>query len=143
MKKQFFSSILICILAINAQSGNYIELIKEKFPHPGNENKPWVYWYVMDGYFNKDGITADLEAMAKVGIGGAILLEVNLGGESGKTEFMSNEWRDCFQHAIKEATRLNIEITLGSGPGWAGSGGPWIKHNKPILQWFCLNISLK
>ena len=28
---------------------------------------------------------------------------------------------------MREAERLGLQIILGSGPGWAGSGGPWIK----------------
>ena len=30
-------------------------------------------------------------------------------------------------HAVRETERLGIELILGSGPGWNGSGGPWVK----------------
>ena len=40
--------------------------------------------------------------------------------------FLSEEWQELYKHAVKEAERLGIRIILGSGPGWAGSGGPWV-----------------
>ena len=39
---------------------------------------------------------------------------------------MSEEWQDNFVHAVKTTKRLGMELILGTGPGWAGSGGPWI-----------------
>ncbi len=143
MKKYFLISFFILILTFNSQAINQISQIKTNFECPGNDYKPWVYWYVMDGYLNKEGITADLEAMAKVGIGGFILMEVNLGEKPGKTKFMSPEWRDCFQHVLNEAERLKLQMALGSGPGWAGSGGPWIKADQSMLQLISSKINVK
>lgn len=64
--------------------------------------------------------------MKKAGIGNLIFLEVNVGVPRGKVDFLSAEWQELFQHAVKESNRLGIEITLGVGPGWTGSGGPWV-----------------
>lgn len=74
----------------------------------------------------REGLTADLEAMKAAGIGGAIFLEVDLGLPRGPVAFMSTEWQELFAHAVSEAARLGIEIALGTGPGWCGSGGPWV-----------------
>lgn len=101
--------------------------LSTNFLTPGDENRAWVYWFIMDGNLSKEGITADLEAMARVGIGGAIFLEVNVGVPRGTVEFMSPEWVKLFSFASSEAERLGIELTLISGPGWTGSGGPWVK----------------
>jgi hypothetical protein len=96
------------------------------FAHPPAAAKPWVYWYFMDGNLNRDGMTADLEAMKQAGIGGAIFLEVNIGIPRGPVDFMSPQWQDLVAHAAREADRLGIQIALGAGPGWCGTGGPWI-----------------
>ena len=111
-----------------------MEQIKKTFFNPGSENKPWVYWYIMDGHLNKAGITTGLEAMKKAGIGGVVFMEVDYGIEKGNVQFMSIEWRDCFKYAVKEAERLDMEFSVGSGPGWAGSGGPWIKPEESMLH---------
>jgi hypothetical protein len=81
----------------------------------------------MDGNLSREGITADFEAMKAAGIGGVILMEVNAGIPRGPVEFMSEEWCALFKHAVEEAERLGLQITLNAGPGWTGSGGPWVK----------------
>jgi hypothetical protein len=86
----------------------------------------------MDGNLDRRGITADLEAMKNAGIGGVIICEVNVGVPRGAVEFMSPEWRRLFKHAVSEAERLGLEITLNAGPGWTGSGGPWVKPEQSM-----------
>lgn len=81
----------------------------------------------MDGNLGREGMTADLEAMDRVGIGGGIFLEVDLGIPRGTVGFMSPAWRECLVHAHREARRLGLELALGSGPGWCGTGGPWVE----------------
>lgn len=49
------------------------------FQTPPDQARPWVYWMFMDGNLTREGMTADLEAMKRAGIGGAIILEVNIG----------------------------------------------------------------
>ena len=97
------------------------------FRTPPDTVRPWVYWVWMDGNVSRGGITADLEAMTRAGIGGVIIMEVNVGIPQGSVKFMSPEWRHHFTHAVAEAERLGLQITLISGPGWTGSGGPWVK----------------
>ena len=97
------------------------------FAAPPDSVRPWVYWMWMDGNLSRDGITADLEAMKRAGIGGVIICEVNVGVPRGPVEFMGPEWRRLFVHVVREAERLGLEITLNAGPGWTGSGGPWVK----------------
>jgi len=106
--------------------------LEKGFAHPPDSARPWVYWYFMDGNITREGITADLEAMRDAGIGGAIFLEVDLGLPRGPVRFMSPEWRQLFAHAVHEAERLGIEIVLGSGPGWCGTGGPWVKPEQSM-----------
>jgi len=98
-----------------------------QFTTPPDSAKPWVYWYFMDGNLDRAGMAADLAAMKQAGIGGAIFLEVNIGVSRGPVDFMSLEWQDLVANAVHEAERLNIQIALGAGPGWCGTGGPWIK----------------
>jgi glycosyl hydrolase family 106( putative alpha-L-rhamnosidase) len=102
------------------------------FDHPPPAARPWVYWFIMDGNLSREGITADLEAMHRAGIGGVILMEVDMGVPRGPVKFMSPEWQDLFRHAVKEAQRLGLQITLNAGPGWTGSGGPWVKPEQSM-----------
>ncbi len=108
------------------------DTLRDDFASPPDSARPWVYWFFMDGNLSREGITADLESMAEVGIGGLILMEVDVGIPRGPVEFMSDEWRALFKHAVEEAERLGLEITLNAGPGWTGSGGPWVKAEQSM-----------
>ena len=126
---------LLCVAALlvpetaHAQDSDRrapLEALWERFTDPIPEARPGVYWYFLDGNQSREAMTEDLESMAAAGIGHVIFLEVDLGIPRGPVEFMSEDWQSNFAHAVTEAERLGIELTLGAGPGWAGSGGPWI-----------------
>jgi hypothetical protein len=100
--------------------------LDDGFAVPPHAALPWVYWYFQDGKMSQAGMTADLQAMKQAGIGGGIFLEVNLGIPRGPVDFMSPRWQAMVAQAAHEADRLGIEIALGTGPGWCGTGGPWV-----------------
>jgi hypothetical protein len=123
-------SVILLLLGVFS-SGWAVELV-EDFRDPPRSARPWVYWFFMDGNISREGITADLEAMQQAGIGGVILMEVDVGIPKGPVRFMSEPWRALFKHAVTEAERLGLEITLNAGPGWTGSGGPWVKPEQSM-----------
>jgi hypothetical protein len=102
------------------------------FQTPPPEARPWVYWMVMDGNLTREGITADLEAMKRAGIGGAIFMETDQGIARGPMRFMSPPWQELIKHAFQEADRLGLEVALSTGPGWCGTGGPWVKPEQSM-----------
>ncbi|GMU92370.1 MAG: hypothetical protein AMXMBFR4_14280 [Candidatus Hydrogenedentota bacterium] len=104
------------------------------FENPPAADRPWVYWFWKNGNISREGITADLEAMQRVGIGGAILMEVALSVPPGPYTFFSTEWRKLFRHAIEEADRLGLSISMNSAPGWTGSGGPWVTPEQSMQK---------
>jgi hypothetical protein len=106
--------------------------LEQSFLHPPESARPWVYWFIMDGNLSREGITADFESLKRAGIGGVILMEVDVGIPRGPVKFMSPEWRALFKHAVAEAERLGLQITLNAGPGWTGSGGPWVKPEQSM-----------
>ncbi len=58
------------------------------FTHPPDSARPWVYWFWLSGNITSNGITADLEAMKRVGIGGVLIMEVDQGAPVGPADFM-------------------------------------------------------
>lgn len=104
------------------------------FLSPPPSARPWVYWFWMDGNSSREGITADLEAMKRAGIGGVVHMEVDVDVPKGPVAFMSPEWQKSVRHAASEAGRLGLEMELNSGPGWAGSGGPWIRPEQSMQK---------
>ena len=53
--------------------------LETSFTSPPTSACPWVYWFPLSGNLTKAGITADLEAMQRVGIGGVLYMEVDQG----------------------------------------------------------------
>ncbi len=100
--------------------------LPKQFINPPPDARPGVYWYFMDGNQTETGMTRDLESMKAAGLGHVIFLDVNLDMKKGPIEFMGEQWQNDFVHAVRETERLGMQLILGSGPGWAGSGGPWI-----------------
>src|ERR1035437_8680865 len=94
------------------------------FASPPQSAKPWVYWFWLDGNITREGITADLEAMRRVGIGGVLIMEVDQGAPKGPARFASAEWRELFKFMLAEANRLGLEVNMNNDAGWCGSGGP-------------------
>jgi hypothetical protein len=89
----------------------------------------------MDGVFSKDGITRDLEAMKRVGIGEAYIgVITGQGGPGDKKGLaaLSDPWWDHIAHAVREGTRLGVDIGLFNCPGWSQSGGPWVKPDESM-----------
>jgi len=135
--------LLLALMAINPSvygvesppilKANAADLTKN-FVTPPASARPWVYWFASNGNLTKEGITVDLEAMARVGIGGVLYVEVGQGEPGGKAVFAGPFWREMFQHACKEAARLGLEINMANGPSWGGSGGPWITPEFSMLQ---------
>ena len=124
LRQTFFIALSLLIFSCTNQGKD--DLLKQGFINPPDSARPGVYWYFMDGNLNREGMTADLESMKKAGIGYVLFLEVNVGVPRGKIDFLSEEWQELYKHAVREAERVGIRVILGSGPGWAGSGGPWV-----------------
>jgi hypothetical protein len=108
------------------------EDLEKTFLSPPDAARPGVYWYFMDGNQTREGMVADLESMHAAGLRKALFLEVNIGLPRGPVDFMSEAWQDNFAYAVEVADRLGMEIILGTGPGWAGAGGPWIDPGRAM-----------
>lgn len=96
------------------------------FMNPPESARARTWWHWIDGTVSKEGITADLEAMSKVGIQEAQLFNAGMGYPEGGIAYLSDEWLDLFKFAVSEAKRLDIEMGFNNGAGWSSSGGPWV-----------------
>lgn len=124
--------VCVCVLVSSGSLRGWGRDLAQEFRTPPAAARPWVYWFFLDGNLSREGITADLEAMQQAGIGGVILMEVDVGVPKGPVKFMSEPWLALFRHAVTEAQRLGLEITLNAGPGWTGSGGPWVQAEQSM-----------
>ena len=118
--------------------------LSSQFASPPASARPWVYWFWNNGNVTKAGITADLEAMKRAGIGGVIIMDVveRFAPPPGTADFMNAEWQELFRFAVSEAHRLGLEINMTNGPGWCGSSGPWITPELSMQMLVSTNLGV-
>lgn len=105
--------------------------LSQSFHAPESFNaKPWCFWYWMYGAVTREGITADLEAMAQNGLGGTYLMPIRTIEDKpemgGTVRQLSPEWYQMVDWAMQEADRLGLKLGMHICDGFALAGGPWI-----------------
>ena len=104
---------------------------RKLFVSPEKVHYPETWFHFIGGNVSLEGITADLEAIADAGISGVHLFHGQFGGKWPETgediTCLSEKWDDAVKYTAEECKRLGLSFTMQNCPGWAMSGGPWIK----------------
>ncbi len=122
--------------------------LEQNFATPPESARPFTWWDWLDGNVTREGITADLEAMKRVGLGGAYLfnagMQMPLGGAymfnagmqmpQGNVRFMQPEWLDLIDHTLNETKRLGLQFGIHNCDGFSTAGGPWITPETSMKQ---------
>lgn len=109
------------------------------FQNPPPESRLRCYWWWLNGMATKESITRDLEEMKAKGYGGASIVDAGSSSYdvAHKTEagpvFMSPEWMELYQHAVKEADRIGIELSVNVQSGW-NPGAPSITPDMALKK---------
>jgi alpha-L-rhamnosidase len=149
-RKRWIRSILVALATMStvflghvyAQSHSASDELRKGFANPPASARLRCYWWWLNGHTTKATITHDLEEMQKKGCGGVLLVDANGANQNGNDnvpagpEFGSPAWRALYVHALKEADRLGLEITLNITSGW-NLGGPWVQPEQAskLLTW--------
>lgn len=95
--------------------------------------RPWCYWWWLNGHVDKETVTRDLEATRRVGFGGFLIFDARgyYDGESHlvlpkpKMAFMGPEWREMLAFSIREAARVGLEVSVNLSSCAGALKGPW------------------
>jgi len=85
----------------------------------------------MNGVVSKEGITADLEAFKRAGLGG--VQNEQIGGpnqaliEDPSIQIGNEKWRGLMRFAMDECARLGLSFGTHNCPGWSSSASPAVK----------------
>lgn len=130
--------LLLLLLPTTLQQAVAQPTLRQQFRQPTAEARPWTFWYWMFGAVSESGITADLEAMKRAGLGGAYLMPIKgttQGAEyGGKAEQLSPEWWKMVHHSMQEADRLGLQLGMHICDGFALAGGPWISPRESMQK---------
>ncbi|MBC7947409.1 MAG: DNA-binding protein [Chitinophagaceae bacterium] len=142
-RKYFQTTLLVLLISVTSisQPSRPPDPIEQNFLHPPSSAKPWVFWYWLHGAVSREGITADLGSMKKVGIAGAYLMPIK--DTSSVIPFqpqvrqLTPEWWAMIKFALQEAKRLKLQIGIHVSDGFALAGGPWIMPEQSMqkLTW--------
>jgi hypothetical protein len=119
------------VFQLRAEAGREMD---QGFLHPPLSARPRTLWMWMNGNVTSNGITLDLEAMQRAGLGGALIFNAGEFIPKGPVDYGSRGWLDLMTHAVSEAQRLGLELAMHNGPGWSSSGGPWITPETSMQQ---------
>ncbi|MDR0521190.1 MAG: hypothetical protein LBH00_04980, partial [Planctomycetaceae bacterium] len=101
------------------------------FKAPPKIYYPETFCHFIGGNIARQGITADMEALAEAGIAGIRLFHGQFGGAwpgvRPQVKMLTKEWEDLVKHIAEECQRLGLRFSMQNCPGWAMSGGPWIE----------------
>jgi hypothetical protein len=133
MRLRHLFALLVAVAGATCARSLGADPLAAGFFQPPAETKPWCYWYWISDNISKEGITRDLEAMARVGIGEAFIGNIFLDDvPAGKTKVLSPDWWGLVGHALREGGRTGVNIGMFNCPGWSQSGGPWIRPEQSM-----------
>src|SRR5690606_12591301 len=125
---RFSARIALCLLLVSALF-SCKRTTGPEWPELSNESRPWTRWWWDGSAVTREGITAELEASKKAGIGGVEITPIYgvYGEEEEFVEYLSTEWVELLKHTLDEAARLGLGVDMATGTGWP-FGGPWVSE---------------
>lgn len=139
MRSKFAPIVLVFGALASVADGATLE---DEFLSPPDTARPWVYW-TQSGHYGLESVTADLEAMKEAGIGGVLRMDCSVGQIPNASPFLGEQWRKQFVHSVHECERLGLEFAAITGPGWSGTGGPWIRAEQSMQHLIPATVSTK
>lgn len=126
--------LLVLLLLLTVLHAAAADPLAAGFDAPPRTARPQTFWHWMNGNVTREGITLDLEAMAKIGVSGAMIFDGSDYLPAGPADYLGPLWRELMTHAIKEGNRLGVAISMHNAPGWSSSGGPWVTPAMSMQQ---------
>lgn len=97
------------------------------FEHIQDSARTKVWWFHGETETTKEGITADLEAFKKAGVGGVVYYDQSHGKAENALPGFSEKWWEMLRFSAEEAQRLGLTFEIHISNGFV-AGGPWITN---------------
>ena len=107
------------------------------FMRPGKVFYPETWFHFIGGNISREGIDADMQAIADAGISGVQWFHGSGEMWPGTTRHLTQltpEWEDMVSYVGRKADSLGLRLTIQTCPGWSMAGGPWIKPENAMRQ---------
>jgi hypothetical protein len=132
--------LLLCSVFSLLKAQNWKE-IEKTFAQAPDSTRTRVWWFWGEAVVTREGITADLESMKKVGIGGVVLYEQLFGDRTDPIKTLTPEWFGLVKFAGEECARLGLQFDITISSGYC-AGGPWITPELSMKRLVCKEYTL-
>jgi hypothetical protein len=103
--------------------------LADGFANPPFSARPAAYWVWVNGLTNRKRMSLELQEMKAKGISGVYIFDVGARDPAGIVPkgpaFMGPESLKAIGHAVREATRIGLDVGLVTSSSW-NCGGPWV-----------------
>lgn len=141
-----FTAFVALLLSCGHQRNDFSDYsrLKQGFANPPGAARPKVYWWWLNGYTDTVRMKEELLAMKEAGIGGVDIFEIGARPEGvvpAGPAFMSDSSLQHIVFAIKEASRLGLEVDLNLSSSW-NAGGSWVTPQYSAKSLYCSKITV-
>lgn len=103
------------------------------FRSPPRDAHPTLWWRFLHDYISREGIAADVAAMRRTGVSGAVVSFCDSGPMQHKPQaglpyvpILSDAWWKMLSFQLQQAHDGKLDLWFQACPGYATTGGPWI-----------------
>jgi len=112
------------------QAGTSFEALRSGFEAPPTDCRPCTYWWWPGNAVTGEEISWELEQMHEKGMGGVLITSAAPQVyEKGNLEYLSDDYLEMLEHAIRAAGQLGMKVYVNFSPGWA-FGGSWVPQEE-------------
>ena len=148
MRTILLTGLLTICFFWQTQAQKQAKLSPAEFKNPSQQYGIRCWWWWLNGNVTKEAITRDLQEMKAKGFSGACIFDAGGHNQRGNGNipegpmFGSPAWRALYLHAINEAERLGLVLSLSIQSGW-NLGGPDITPAEAAKQVVFSEIKIK
>ncbi|MEJ6979662.1 glycosyl hydrolase [Pedobacter sp. P351] len=136
-------SIIICLSSFAQELRiENLSIVYHGFKNPQDSARTKVWWFHGETETTREGITADLEAFKKAGVGGVVYYDQSHGKAENALEGFSPEWWKMLRFSAEEAKRLGLTFEIHLSNGYV-AGGPWITNETSMKRLVATETYLK
>ena len=108
--------------------------LRAEFPEPPMERRLRAWWFWVMPYVSSDGVTKDIAAMDRAGMGGAVMMThaacqgipKGWGKQTGAT-YNSDAYLKLRCQTFDDFAARGMQADIHNVDGYHGTGGPWVK----------------
>ena len=143
----------ICVLLSWVCLGSAAALasLEDTFRDVPAADRPWVYYWWLNGNVDEATIARDLAAMRDNGIGGLLLFDArgyhddrdHVPAPPARMDFMSPEWRRMVRYTLGQAEKNGLQVSINLSICAGALKGPWpVGDDAPKqLVWLATNVT--